>query len=88
MKVLPVLSNKAADENDCMMKSSTVTYGRYEVGGGGGHSGSGGGRGVPESFIQEGPHHSVAGEEQASAQQPQRDVKLGHKNTTRLYYCA
>lgn len=46
-----------------------------KVGGGGGHSGSGGGRGVPEGFGEEGPHHSVAGEEQAAAQQPQWDVE-------------
>lgn len=35
----------------------------------------GGGRGVPESFGQKGPHHSVTGEEQPPAQQPQRDVQ-------------
>lgn len=48
---------------------------RYKVGGGGGHSGLGGGRGVPESFGQKGPHHSVTGEEQSSAQQPQWDMQ-------------
>lgn len=53
-----------------------ATYGRYEVGGGGGHSGPGGGRGVPECFGKEGPHHSIAGEEQPAAQQPQRDMEL------------
>lgn len=49
--------------------------GRYEVGGSGGHSGSGGGRGIPECFGKEGPHHSIAGEKQAATQQPQRDMK-------------
>lgn len=49
--------------------------GRYEVGGGGGHSGSGGGRGIPECFGKEGPHHSIAGEKQPATQQPQRDMK-------------
>lgn len=44
--------------------SEAATYGRYEVGGGGGHSGSGGGRGIPECFGKEGPHHSIAGEKQ------------------------
>lgn len=53
-----------------------VTYRGYEVGGGGGHSGSGGGGGIPECFVKEGPHHSVAGEEEATTQQPQRDVEL------------
>lgn len=53
-----------------------VTYGRYEVGGGGGHSGSGGGRGIPECFGKEGPHHSIAGEKQPTTQQPQRDMEL------------
>lgn len=53
------------------------THRGNEVGGGGGHSGPGGGRRVPESLGQDGPHASVAGEEQASAQQPQRDVELG-----------
>lgn len=58
------------------MKREIVTYGRYEVGGSGGHSGSGGGRRIPECFGKEGPHHSVAGEKQAATQQPQRDMKL------------
>lgn len=53
-----------------------VTYGRYEVGGSGGHSGPGGGRGVPERFGEEGPHHSIAGEKQSATQQPQRDMEL------------
>lgn len=52
------------------------TYGRYEVGGSGGHSGSGGGGGIPERFGEEGPHHSVAGEQQPTTQQPQGDVEL------------
>lgn len=52
------------------------TYGRYEVGGGGGHSGPGGGGGVPERLGEEGPHHSIAGKEQSTAQQPQRDMEL------------
>lgn len=55
------------------------TYGRYEVGGSGGHSGSCGGRGVPECFGEEGPHHSVAGEKKTTTQQPQRDVELEGK---------
>lgn len=48
--------------------SEVTTYRRYEVGGGGGHSGLGGGGGVPEGFGEEGPHHSIAGEEQPTAQ--------------------
>lgn len=57
-----------------------VTHRRYEVRGSGGHSGPGGGRRVPESFGQEGPHHSVAGEEQPPTQQPQGDVELGKRS--------
>lgn len=55
-----------------------ATHGRHQVGGSGGHSGLGGGGGVPECFGKEGPHHSVAGEKQSATQQPQRDVKLEH----------
>lgn len=57
-----------------------ATYGRYEVGGGRGHSGSGGGGGIPECFGKKGPHHSIAGEKQPAAQQPQRDVELKNKS--------
>lgn len=63
-------------------RQGAATYGRYEVGGGGGHSGLGGGRGIPECFSEEGPHHSVAGEKQPATQQPQRDMKLENKNRT------
>lgn len=31
---------------------------------------------MPESLGEEGPHDGIAGEQQASAQQPQRDVEL------------
>lgn len=64
--------------------SEAATYGRYEVGGGGGHSGSGGGRGIPECFGKEGPHHSIAGEKQPATQQPQRDMQLKNKNSHKL----
>lgn len=61
-------------KRDEMQEAST--YGRYEVGGSGGYSGPCGGRGIPECFGEEGPHHSVAGEKQPTTQQPQRDVQL------------
>lgn len=61
-------------------KQAGVTHRRYEVRGSGGHSGPGGGRRVPESFGQEGPHHSIAGEEQPSTQEPQGDVELEENN--------
>lgn len=63
------------------------TYRGDEVGGGGGHSGSGGGRGVPECFGQKGPHHSVTGEEQPTTQQPQRDMQLRSRKNIRIYLC-
>lgn len=62
-----------------------VTYGRYEVGGGGGHSGPSGGRGVPERLGEEGPHHSIAGKEQSTTQQPQRDMELKYITSTAVY---
>lgn len=65
---------------EVLREDETVTYGRYEVGGGGGHSGLGGGRGVPECFSEEGPHDGIAGEKQPATQQPQRDVKLQNTN--------
>lgn len=52
------------------------THRGYEVGGSGGHSGLSRGRGEPESFGEEGPHHGITGEQQTSAQQPQGDVQL------------
>lgn len=60
-----------------------VTYGRYKVGGGGGHSGSGGGRGIPECLSEKGPHHSIAGEKQPATQQPQRDMELKNRENLR-----
>lgn len=69
------------------MTFRSVTYGRYEVGGGGGHSGPGGGRGVPERFGEEGPHHSIAGKEQPATQQPQRNMELKrHIRNTHIYH--
>lgn len=68
-------------QEECVLgpRSEAATYGRYEVGGGGGHSGAGGGRGVPECFGKESPHHSIAGEKQPSTQQPQRNMELENK---------
>lgn len=63
----------------------SVTHGRYEVGGGGGHSGPGGGRGVPERLGEEGPHHSIAGKEQPATQQPQRNMELKNIRNTHIY---
>lgn len=47
-----------------------------EVGCSGSDGGPGWGGAVPESLGEEGPHDGIAGEQQASTQQPQRDVEL------------
>lgn len=65
-----------------------VTHRGDEVRGSGGHSGPGGGRRVAQRFGQEGPHHSVAGEEQPPTEQPERNMELGkghrHQNHSLL----
>jgi len=56
--------------------SEADAHRRDEVGGGGGHSGARGRARAPQGFGQEGPHHSITGEQQTSTQQSERNVQL------------
>ena len=53
-----------------LLITAAGTHGGDEVGGGGGHSGLSGGRGVSERFGQKRPHHSITGKQQPPTKQP------------------
>lgn len=61
---------------DAVIQRDPTAYRGDEVGCGGSDGGSGRGGAVSESFGEGGPHNGVAGEQQASTQQPQGDMQL------------